>query len=667
MTQLIWLTIVLPLLALLVNGFFGRWLGYKLVGWIASLAVLGAFLVGVGSLVELLGMTEEAVTVPLWTWATIGDFSVSINLLVDHLSLLMVLVVTGIGFLIHVYATDYMVHRDENGAHPDRDYARFFVFLNLFIASMLILVLGDNYLMMYVGWELVGLCSYLLIGFWFDRPAQEQDPIDLNDGKPPVKLFPLLSPAASGMKAFVVNRIGDVGFALGVFLIWTTFGTLQFSGVFEQAPRVAETMPAVIPWIALLLFIGAIGKSAQLPLFVWLPDAMAGPTPVSALIHAATMVTAGVYMIVRSNVLYSLSPNVSLVVAIIGAATALFAATIALVQVDLKRILAYSTVSQLGYMFMAVGVGAYTAGMFHLTTHAFFKALLFLGAGSVMHAMHDVIDIRRMGGLRHKMKITYITFLIGGLALAGFPLMSGFFSKDEILADAFERSPFLWTAGIVTAALTAFYTFRAIFITFHGEPRDRRLYDHAHESRWPITFALVVLAILALLGGLLGLPNFIGAVHYLDGWLEVVYTAAEHGAEAEHHLPLPTEITLLLTSSLVAIGGIFVAYIFYILRPAIPQALTRRTRPLFTLLANKYYIDEKVYGPLIVEPTRKLAKAMAQGVDKLLIDSILVDGLARLIGWIGRQTSRLQTGYLRHYALATFIGVLVVVGYFFLQ
>ena len=404
MIQLIWLAIALPLAGVLFNGILGRRLGHRVVSIVGPAVVLGSFAVGVGALLELVAQSQKAVIVPLWTWAAVGSLNIPVNLLVDPLSLLMVVVVTGVGFLIHVYATAYMVHGDGAGhAHPDRDFGRFFAFLNLFIASMLILVLGDNYLMMYVGWELVGICSYLLIGFWFDRPSQEQAPIDLGPDEEPVRLMPLLSPAASGLKAFVVNRIGDVGFALGVFLIWSTFGTLQFlgeNGVFAQAPHIAATMPAVLPWITLLLFIGAMGKSAQIPLFVWLPDAMAGPTPVSALIHAATMVTAGVYMIVRSNALYSLTPGVSLFVASIGAVTALFAATIAVVQVDLKRILAYSTVSQLGYMFMAVGVGAYTAGMFHLTTHAFFKALLFLAAGSVMHALHDVIDIRRMGGLK---------------------------------------------------------------------------------------------------------------------------------------------------------------------------------------------------------------------------------------------------------------------------
>lgn len=670
MINLIWLTIALPIVGVLFNGLLGRRVGHRVVSLVGPLMVLGAFLVGVGAFFELSSRGGEAVTVPLWTWATIGDFNVSINLLADPLSLLMVLVVTGVGFLIHVYATDYMIHRDDHGhAHPDRDFARFFTFLNLFIASMLVLVLGDNYLMMYVGWELVGLCSYLLIGFWHDRKDDPQAPIELGPGVEPVKLSPLLSPAASGMKAFIVNRVGDVGFALGVFLIWSTFGTLQFlgeSGVFAQAPHVAETAPQIIAWITLLLFIGAMGKSAQIPLFVWLPDAMAGPTPVSALIHAATMVTAGVYMIVRSNALYSLAPGVSMFVAIIGAATALFAATIALVQVDLKRVLAYSTVSQLGYMFMAVGVGAYTSGMFHLTTHAFFKALLFLAAGSVMHALHDVIDIRRMGGLKDKMKITWLTFWIGGLALAGFPLMSGFFSKDEILAKAFEASPILWVVGIVTAALTAFYTFRAIFIAFHGQPRDHHLYEHAHESHAPITFALIVLAILSIIGGLLGLPTFMGLPNWLEGWLEPIFVAAEHAGEAEHHLSLATEWTLFSTSAVVSVLSIALAYFFYVLRPSIPQNLARSTRPIFSLLANKYYVDE-IYNALIVKPALLLAEGLAVGCDKLLIDGVLVDGLAKGIGWVGSMFSHLQSGYLRHYALATFIGVLVLVSYFFLR
>jgi NADH-quinone oxidoreductase subunit L len=667
MTQLIWLTIALPLAGVLINGLLGRRLGPKTVSLVAPLMVLLAFLVGVGAFFETIGR-EEAVHVTLWTWATVGDFNVPISLLVDPLSVLMVLVVTGVGFLIHVYATEYMVHHEEAGtaSHPDRDFARFFTYLNLFIASMLVLVLGDNYLMMYVGWELVGVCSYLLIGFWYDRPSETPEPIDLGPGQP-VKLPTILSPAASGMKAFIVNRIGDVGFALGVFLIWSTFGTLQFDEVFARAAEVAEAMPTVLPWITALLFIGAIGKSAQIPLYVWLPDAMAGPTPVSALIHAATMVTAGVYMIVRSNALYTLTPGVSLTIAIIGMATAFFAATIALVQVDLKRILAYSTVSQLGYMFVAVGVGAYAAGMFHLTTHAFFKALLFLGAGSVMHAMHDVIDVRRLGGLKDKMRITWLTFVIGGLALAGFPLMSGFFSKDEILANAFEVSPVLWFVGILTAGLTAFYTFRAIFLTFYGQPRDHHLFDHAHESRSPITFALIVLAVLSLLGGIMGLPKIIGFPHFLEEWLKpVLVTVGEHVAENEEHLPVATEWVLLSTSALVSIIGIGLAYFFYLARPAIPQNLARSMRGLYTMLINKYWVDE-IYDLVFVQTGINLAKALANGVDKLIIDNILVDGTAKAVAQVGRLFSKLQSGYMTNYALATFIGVLILITYFSLR
>jgi NADH-quinone oxidoreductase subunit L len=398
---------------------------------------------------------------------------------------------------------------------------------------------------------------------------------------------------------------------------------------------------------------------------------MAGPTPVSALIHAATMVTAGVYMIVRSNALYALAPQVSMTIAVMGAATALLAATIALVQVDLKRILAYSTVSQLGYMFLAAGVGAYTSAMFHLTTHAFFKALLFLGAGSVMHALHDVIDIRRMGGLRHKMKITWLTFWVGGLALAGIPGFSGFFSKDEILAKAFEAQPILWGVGIVTAGLTAFYTFRAIFIAFHGQPRDRRLHDHAHESRAPIAIALIILALLSLGGGALGLPVEIlkgfglNAPHAIEGWLEPIYLELEHGAEA-HHLAFGTEITLFSVSAVVAIGGLIVAWLFYVARPEIPRNLACRTRPLFTLLVNKYWIDE-LYAALFVNPAAKLADSMAKGVDNLLLDRTIIDGGAASVRRLGGLLSKLQSGYTGNYALGTFIGVLVVITYFILR
>jgi len=665
MANFIWLVIALPVLGALFNGILGRRVGYQVVSMVGPAVVLAAFLVGVGAFIDVLNHQGEAIQVHLWTWATIGNFNVPVTLLVDPVSATMVLVVTGIGFLIHVYATDYMVHHDHDHTHPDRDFARFFTFLNIFIASMLILVLGNNYALMFVGWELVGACSYLLIGFWYDRTEDPQRAIEI-DGAESVSIPSLLSPAASGMKAFVVNRIGDVGFALGIFLIWSTIGSLEFTTVFE---KVHELDHNTISWIALLLFVGAMGKSAQIPLYVWLPDAMAGPTPVSALIHAATMVTAGVYMIVRSHAIYNLAPEVSLFIAFVGAITAFIAGTIALVQVDLKRVLAYSTVSQLGYMFMAVGVGAYSSGMFHLVTHAFFKACLFLGAGSVMHALHDVIDIRRMGGLKDKMPHTYRTFFIAGLALAGIPPMSGFFSKDEIMAKAFEASPILWGIGIVTAGMTAFYTFRAIFIAFHGEPRDHHLYEHAHENRSAVTVPLWILAALATFGGLLGLPapilNELGIPipHLLDNWLKPVLEIA-HG-EA-HHLSFMTEVVLLLTSSVVAIGSVGLAYFFYVVNPEIPKNLARTTRPLFAVLANKYYVDE-IYNSIIVQPALNLSKTMAQGVDMVIIDKGIVDGVAKVIGMIGGLLGDLQSGYIRHYALATFIGALLMVGYFFFR
>jgi NADH-quinone oxidoreductase subunit L len=410
-----------------------------------------------------------------------------------------------------------------------------------------------------------------------------------------------------------------------------------------------------------------VGKSAQLPLYVWLPDAMAGPTPVSALIHAATMVTAGVYMIARSHALYALAPTSSLVVAIVGAVTALYAATIALVQIDLKRILAYSTISQLGYMFLAVGVGAYASGMFHLMTHAFFKALLFLAAGSVMHALGGVIDIRRMGGLSQKMRRTYWAFIVGGLALAGFPLTSGFFSKDEVLAKAFEFSPVLWVVGLLTALLTAFYTFRVLFVAFWGQPRDQELFDHAHEARGVMTWPLIMLAVLALFGGLLGLPSILGVDHVFEEWLQPAFADLKvGGAEAIHHgLSVGLEWGLLGASSAIALLGIGLAYWFYVANPEVPASLAVRFKPVFKVLANKYYVDD-LYDALFVEPGKALARFFAQEVDKAAIDGV-IDGGARLIAQGGVWLGRLQSGYIRHYALAMFLGVIVVVAYFFLR
>jgi len=477
MIKLIGLVPLLPLIGFVIIGLFGKKLSKGIVGTIGSGVVLGAFAISLGIFFELIGQTEKSVTIDLFNWISAGKLSIPFSFLVDPLSSLFLLIITGIGFLIHLYSTGYM--------HDDEGLYRFFAYLNLFIFFMLLLVLGSNYLIMFVGWEGVGLCSYLLIGFWFKNTAYNN----------------------AAKKAFVMNRIGDLGFLLGILLIFVTFGSTNYHDVFEGAKNYASGN-ATITAIALLLFIGAMGKSAQLPLYTWLPDAMAGPTPVSALIHAATMVTAGIYMIARSNILYTLSPTAMVVVASVGIVTALFAATIGLAQNDIKKVLAYSTVSQLGYMFLALGVGAYTGAVFHVMTHAFFKALLFLGAGSVIHAMSGAQDIRGMGGLKKYIPVTHLTFLIGTLAIAGFPGFSGFFSKDEILAHAFEHNKLFWVLGVLGAAMTTFYMFRLYYLTFHGKFRGTHEQEHhLHESPKSMTIPLIVLAVLSVVGGFIGIPE----------------------------------------------------------------------------------------------------------------------------------------------------------------
>src|SRR6218665_273977 len=476
MIKLVWLIPLLPLLGFTIIGLFGKQLSKALVGVIGSCVVLGAFAVAIGIFMELTGQAEKSVTIDLFSWISAGKLSIPFSFLVDPLSALFLLIITGIGFLIHLYSVGYM--------HDDEGFSRFFTYLNLFIFFMLLLVLGNNYLIMFVGWEGVGLCSYLLIGFWFKNTAYNN----------------------AARKAFVMNRIGDLGFLLGIILIFVTYGSITYGEVFIKA----GTAPtAVVTAIALLLFIGAMGKSAQIPLYTWLPDAMAGPTPVSALIHAATMVTAGIYMIVRSNVLYSISEVASETVAIVGVVTALFAATIGLFQNDIKKILAYSTVSQLGLMFLGLGVGAYSSSVFDVTAHAFFKALLFLGAGSVIHAMGGEQDIRKMGGLWGKIKITAWTMMLGTIAISGIPPFSGFFSKDEILAHTYEHNKVLWVLGMIASMLTAFYMFRLVFLTFFGKFRGTHEQEHhLHESPASMTIPLMVLALLSVAGGLLGLPEF---------------------------------------------------------------------------------------------------------------------------------------------------------------
>ena len=622
-----WLMLLFPALGTLIIALFGRRLSKGLISWLAPGMVLLSFAVAVSQFVALLGLPAEERhhEIVLWRWMTAGAFSVDLALLIDQLSVTMALVVTGVGFIIHVFSVGYM--------HDDPRYGRFFAYMNFFILMMLTLVLANNYLLMYVGWEGVGLASYLLIGFWFEKP----------------------SAADAGKKAFIVNRIGDFGLALAIMFIWSTVGTLRFADVFANADALVGA--GVITTVTMLLLLAATGKSAQLPLYVWLPDAMEGPTPVSALIHAATMVTAGVYMTARSAALFNLAPTSALWVAGIGAATALFAATIALAQTDLKRILAYSTISQLGYMFLAGGVGAYASGIFHLATHAFFKALLFLAAGSVMHALAGELNINKMGNLRAKMPTTYWTYLIGAAALAGIPLLSGFFSKDEILWYAWQKSPILWLVGLITAALTAIYSFRSVFVPFWGEERDKKLFHHAHESPPVMTVPLVLLAVGAVLAGYIGLPH----LSLIEGWLEPVFHAGKAAAEGaqEAHPAAWVEWVLLAVSALVALAGAYFAYYAYVLNTEIPKQVRASLGWFARLVENKYYVDE-LYNAAIVNPLRDLAGWLARAFDQRGIDGA-VNGIAGVAGWLGSQARRLQTGLVGLYALSILFGAVVLV------
>ncbi len=622
-----WLVLAFPAAGALLNTFLGGFLGRRAVGWLASGAVALAFLTSLGLFAQLMGLPghERSVTVHLWDWIRVGAFQVPAALLIDPLSITMALVVTGVGTLIHVYSVGYMAEEPR--------YQRYFVYLNFFVLAMLVLVLSDNFLGMYVGWEGVGLASYLLIGFWFDRR-------DASYGYY----------ADAGKKAFLVNRVGDFGMALAIMILWTGLGSVTFLDVFAGVEGLAV---GTLTLVCLLLLLAATGKSAQIPLYVWLPDAMAGPTPVSALIHAATMVTAGIYMIARTHPLWEAAPAASAVVAWIGGLTALLAASIALVQVDLKKILAYSTISQLGYMMLGVGVGAYAFAIFHLITHAFFKALLFLAAGNVMHGLHGELDIRRMGNLRARMPQTALLFTVGALALAGFPLTSGFFSKDSILFAAFERSPALYGLGLFTALLTAFYSFRAVFVAFWGRERDPHLFAQAHESpaimRWP----LWILAGLALVGGVLNLPRILPL---LEHWLEPSVGVPEI------HAGLGLELTLMAVGGLVALGGIYLAHARYVQEATWAHGLAQRLAPLRPLLEHRWYVDD-LYRAAIVEPLWALARFSAQVVDRGVID-----GTVSLVGQLHLLASdglrRLQNGLVPTYALSLFVGVVVVVLYF---
>lgn len=626
MLNLAWLLFMLPAAGALINLLIGHRLSRQLIGAIASGAVILSFLVAVGVWISLLtrGAEERVVTIHLWDWITIGTFQANAALLLDPLSATMALVVTGVGSLIHLYAMSYMEHEER--------FQRFFIYLNFFIFAMLILVLSDNFVGMFVGWEGVGLASYLLIGFWFE---QRDDSYGYY--------------ADAGKKAFLVNRIGDFGVILAIAAIWSTLGTVTFLEVFEQAESGLAVGTATV--ICLLLLLGASGKSAQIPLYVWLPDAMAGPTPVSALIHAATMVTAGIYMIARTHALWHLAEGAATTAAWIGGLTALLAATIALVQVDLKKILAYSTISQLGFMMLGVGVGAYGAAIFHLVTHAFFKALLFLAAGSVMHATHGELDIRKMGGLRDKMPATFRTFAIGAAALAGTPLLSGFFSKDAILAATMAHHPVLYIIGIFTALLTAFYSARAVIVPFFGKPRDKHLYDHAHESPALMTIPLWILAAFSVIAGVINLPYLVTLEHWLEPAL------GHHEAPA-----LMIELAAFLLSILAWAAGLVLAYGLYYANEAWAKRLVEPFKPLQPLVEHKWYIDE-IYMTIIINPLRELANWFAKVVDKWGIDGI-VNGVGKGSLQVGEQVRYLQNGAVPTYALSIFIGVTVVVAYF---
>lgn len=628
MSELIGLIPLFPLLGFLFVGFLNKQLSKSVVATIACGAVLVSFALSAVLFFNLLGSTgETSLTFTAFEWFAAGNFSVSFSFLVDPLSSIMMLIITGVGFLIHVYSVGYMYHDD--------GFRRFFMYLNLFIFFMLLLVMGSNYLLMFVGWEGVGLCSYLLIGFWFKNQ-------DYND---------------AAKKAFIMNRIGDLGLILGVILIFINFGSVEYAAVSEKAIGYPVGSD-IVTWITILLFVGAIGKSAQIPLYTWLPDAMAGPTPVSALIHAATMVTAGVYMVARNNVLYTLSPLALEIIVVVGLATALFAATIAIAQNDIKKVLAYSTVSQLGLMFVALGVGAFTTGIFHMATHAFFKALLFLGAGSVIHAMSNEQDIRQMGGLRKYLPITFATFLIGTLAIAGIPPFAGFFSKDEILANAFSHSVVIWGVAALASLLTAFYMFRLFFLTFSGESRaTEEVKHHIHESPKSMTIPLIVLAILSAVGGFMGVPEVLGGGHALNQFLAPVFADSIKIVGEHHHLDHSTEFILMGTIVGLTLVMIFMAYTMYVRSKQVPAA-DGSVGGVHKLVLNKYYVDE-LYNNIIVKPLYFLSKVFDTVVERLFIDN-LVNGTGRFVTWGSKTLRYVQTGNTGFYIFAMVISIIVL-------
>ncbi len=654
MVDYVWLIPLFPAIGFMINGLFGRHLGKKVVSWVGPSVIGLSFLTSILIFFELIGRppTQRLFEKVIFDWVVSGSFQTVIGYQIDPLSILMALVVSGVSFFIHIYSVGYM--------HDDPGYTRYFTYLNLFVFMMLNLILANNFLLMFVGWEGVGLCSYLLIGFWYEKD----------------------SAANAGKKAFVVNRVGDFGFILGIFLLFINFGTLDFTEVFANASKLDT---ATMTTITILLFVGACGKSAQIPIYVWLPDAMEGPTPVSSLIHAATMVTAGVYMVARCNVLYSMAPIGMAIVAIVGVATAIFTASIGFCQNDIKKVLAYSTISQLGYMFLGVGVGAFSAGIFHLMTHAFFKGLLFLGAGSVMHALSGELDMRKMGALRKKIPYTFWTFFIATLAIAGIPGLSGFFSKDEILWQAFSSSHghfLLWLVAAIAAGMTAFYMFRALFMTFFGQSRvDEHAAHHLHESPKIMTVPLMVLAVLSVIGGYIGVPHVLGGANHIHEFLAPVLGGGAEPAKAHAGISVLSqawassgeggghsatlELIMMVVSVVIALIGIGIAYLFYVKNPAIPKMLAEKWKGLYQLIFNKYYVDE-LYEILFINSLKNLGTGLWKGFDDFVIDGT-INGTAYLIGVLSGAMSKVQTGVVQNYAFSMIIGGVILVAYYIVR
>ncbi|MDZ7714053.1 MAG: NADH-quinone oxidoreductase subunit L [Rhodovibrio sp.] len=631
--------VFLPLIGAILAGLFARQLGDR--G--AQIATIGPMLLS--ALLSVIVFFDVAVagnarTVELFTWIDSGSFELSWALRMDTLSAVMLAVVTIVSAMVHVYSVGYMEH--------DPSKPRFFAYLSLFTFFMLMLATADNFVQLFFGWEGVGVASYLLIGFWYDRPSAN----------------------AAAIKAFLVNRVGDVGFALGIAAVFFLTGAVTFDGAFAAAPDVAEStmtflgmQASALDVVGILLFIGAMGKSAQLGLHTWLPDAMEGPTPVSALIHAATMVTAGIFMLCRVSPILEYAPVALAVITVVGGATAFFAATVGMAQNDIKRVIAYSTCSQLGYMMFAIGVSAYGAAIFHLMTHAFFKALLFLGAGSVIHAMHEEQDMRKMGGIWRTIPYTYAMMWIGSLALAGLPPFAGFFSKDIVLEAAWAApggaGQFAFWMGILAAFMTAFYSWRLLFMTFHGESRaPKKVLDHAHESPWVMLGPLVVLSVGAVLAGWVGYEAFVGDSR-LAFWGESIAQSDHDVIHAAHHVPLWVKLLPLV----MAVAGIGLAYLMYMARPELPGRVVAQIRPVWQFVYNKWYFDE-LYAFLFVRPAGVLGNFLWKGGDGAVIDGFGPDGISALTGRLSRRTSRLQTGYLYHYAFVMLAGVVVFVTWY---